>query len=75
MCPVLIQSTEPDAHAARFNAKFRSVLASTHFGETATADATAPSFKTSRLVQCPIFSVSFFALEQYAWEVRRARQN
>jgi hypothetical protein len=48
-----------DAHAARFSATLRSVLASTHFGETVTVDAKTPSFKTSRLVHRSIPRVSF----------------
>jgi hypothetical protein len=58
MCPVLMKSAELEAQAARFSATFRSVLASTHFGETATVVANAPSFNTSRLVHCSIVSVS-----------------
>ena len=53
-----MKSAELDAQAARFNATFRSVLATTHLGETVTVDAKTPSFKTSRLVHRSIKRIS-----------------
>jgi hypothetical protein len=54
-----MKSAALEAHAARFSARFRSVLASTHLGDTATVDAKTPNFKTSRLDHCSMVRFSF----------------
>jgi hypothetical protein len=45
-----MKSAELDAHAARFNERFRSLSAYAHFNDVTPAGDKTPSFMRSRLV-------------------------